>query len=98
LDFYPCDMSRILHMQIYYRKVFIFYVKLLSSFNSFCGESFVEPKLSDSNAKIGTMVRTMRARINRALTQQVEQPILMAGLTPIRSGCRFMEIALFRWK
>jgi hypothetical protein len=39
------------------------------------------------------MVRSVRAGINPAPTQQVKETLVGAGFTPARIGCLYLEIA-----
>ena len=52
--------------------------------------------LSGSNAKVGTIAPSVRARINLAPTQQVKNRIAVAGFTPARTGRKYLKIAQFR--
>jgi hypothetical protein len=44
------------------------------------------------------VVRSVQAGINPAPTQGVREPLVGAGLTPARIGCRNLEIAQIREK
>ena len=51
------------------------------------------PKLSECKGEVRAAIRSVRAGMNPAPTQQVNEPLVGAGFTPARRGYQNLEIA-----
>jgi hypothetical protein len=54
---------------------------------------YLIPKLSGSNGEVGGEILSVRAGINPAPTRQGNEPLVGAGFTPARIGCRYGGVA-----